>query len=65
MAAACARFVVRASAHVPSDYGTDIYVALELVRDAFMEAGFLAVDRRPLKVHHFRFCRYCTHIVFV
>jgi hypothetical protein len=45
----CAQFVVRAafrplSIPVP---------CLELVRDAFTEAGFLAVDRRPLKVRRF------------
>ena len=31
------------------DFGTDSF-CLELVRDAFMKAGFLADDRRPLKV---------------
>jgi hypothetical protein len=47
MADACAQFVVRAACR---PFPRPSQSLLELVRDAFTEAGFLDVDRRPLKV---------------
>ncbi|KAF8263706.1 AKAP7 2'5' RNA ligase-like domain-containing protein [Lactarius quietus] len=43
--------VLYAEPDISSPDGRRLRVVCELVRDAFTEAGFLAVDRRPLKLH--------------
>ncbi|KAH9059888.1 AKAP7 2'5' RNA ligase-like domain-containing protein [Lactarius vividus] len=43
--------VLYAEPDISSPDGRRLRAVCELVRDAFMEAGFLAADRRPLKLH--------------
>ncbi|KAH9043549.1 AKAP7 2'5' RNA ligase-like domain-containing protein, partial [Lactarius deliciosus] len=43
--------VLYAEPDISSPDGRRLRAVCELIRDAFMEAGFLAADRRPLKLH--------------